>query len=379
MRVVVVGGGVIGCAIAYELAREGAGVVVLEGGHPGDGASGAAAGHLTALDRAAGGSPSASLAAACIEMTTRLVDRARDDTGLDSTLRHCGTLRVAGSEADVDRLQKLSRQAPSGFDCRWLGPDELTAVEPALAPTGFGALLSPHEGVLDSRQYTNALAAAAARSGAEIRARTRVTGFYAHGGEVSGVRTNNGNVAADHVVLAAGAWTPALAADAGVRVPVAPIRGQMVAVASAAPVVHHTVYAPNGSLTPRPEGTTWIGATVEDAGFRPDVTAEGLERLLANAIAIAPVLARAQFARAWAGLRPMTPDGEPVIGPAPGLPNLTIATGHHRAGIMLAAPTARVVADIVLRRPPAITIEGLGVERFAVSPAPPGGSYARPA
>lgn len=377
MRVVIVGGGVIGCAIAYELAREGVGVIVLEADQVGRGASGAAAGHLTALDRAAGGSASAPFAAACIDMTAELVGHLRDETGIDASLRECGTLRIPADEADAARLRAMADRAPAGFDCRWLDAAEVVGAEPGLAATELGALLSPHEGVLDPYQYTTALARAAALHGADVREGVRATGFYAHGGELTGVRTNEGNVAADQVVFAAGAWSQALAADLGIRLPVTPIRGQMVALRSATAMLRHTVYGPNGSLTPRPDGATWLGATVEDVGFRPTVTAEGIARLTANAISLAPGLAHARFVTAWAGLRPMTPDDEPIIGRAPGFPSVIVATGHYRAGIMLAAPTARVVADLVVGRPPSIAIEGLGVDRFAAVPTIPGGSNAR--
>lgn len=379
MRVVVVGGGVIGCAIAYELAREGVGVVVLDANQVGRGASGAAAGHLTALERAAGGSASAPLAAACIDMTASLVGRLRDETGIDASLRECGTLRIPGDEADATRLRAMAEAAPDWFDCHWLDGRELAGAEPRLVPFEFGALLSPREGVLDSYQYTAALARGAALKGADVREGVRVTGFYAHGGEVTGVRTNDGNVAADQLVVAAGTWSGELAGELGIRIPVTPVRGQIVAVRTVAPAVRHTIYGPRGSLTPRPDGATWLGATVEDAGFRPTVTTEGVARLTANAISLAPELSHAQFVTAWAGLRPMTPDDQPVICRSPGFPNVTVATGHYRAGIMLAAPTARVVADMVLGRSPSIPIEGLGVDRFAAVPAIPGGSNARSA
>jgi glycine oxidase len=176
-------------------------------------------------------------------------------------------------------------------------------------------------------------------------------------GYARGVLVDDEMLDGDAVVMAAGAWTAALCASFGARLPVEPRRGQMVALAHTPPVVSHVVRSENVYLVPRPSGELLIGATVERVGFERAVTPEGLGGLIAQAVALVPEIGRRPITRSWCGFRPAAPDGLPVLGPSPDVVGLFVATGHYRNGILLAPITAAVMADCIVdgRIPDSIT------------------------
>jgi glycine oxidase len=166
---------------------------------------------------------------------------------------------------------------------------------------------------------------------------------------VRGVRLRGSDVAADHVVLCSGAWTRFFEEAAGARLPVEPVRGQMLALESPQPPLAHIVWGEDAYLVPRRDGSLLVGATVERAGFDARTTAGGIAALALGAAALLPELAGATFLRAWAGLRPATPDGLPLIGAVPAAPGLVVASGHYRRGILMAPITAFWVAELLAR------------------------------
>ncbi|MBX6365619.1 MAG: FAD-dependent oxidoreductase, partial [Gemmatimonadetes bacterium] len=203
-----------------------------------------------------------------------------------------------------------------------------------------------------------------ARAGVRFELGAQVAAVESEGARVTGVQLAGGRrLPAGRVVLAAGSWSGEIRGLPR-PVPVRPVRGQVVALESVPPLLGRTVATPDIYLVPRRDGRVLLGATVEEAGFRATPTAGGIHRLLAAAIAAAPALADAPVAEIWAGLRPGTPDGLPILGPDPELSGLAYATGHFRNGILLAPITAALLADLLAGEPPAALLEAFGVDRF---------------
>jgi glycine oxidase len=208
-----------------------------------------------------------------------------------------------------------------------------------------------------------ALAAAAAARGGEVRRIANVTGFVGTGDRVTGVRTDTGVLTnLDAIVLAAGPWTKALATRLGANVPTAPMRGQMVAYQSAG--LHHCVWGEDGYLVPKQNGVLFAGATVEDVGFRPRTTRKGVMQLRKMAGGLVPALRRTETASEWAGLRPGSPDGLPILGALPTRQNVYVATGHFRSGILLAPITGKLMSERIVQGS-SVSLEPFSPARFA--------------
>jgi glycine oxidase len=344
---IVVGGGVIGCAVAWALAREGLGVLLLERDRLGEQASRAAAGMLAPLAELEPESPLRGAGLESLERFPGVVEELRELSGIDPELRRVGNLRAAfPDEAPAARARALATRA---HECVWLEREEARKREPRLAEGISGAIWSPREAHVNSRLLTLAFAGAAVRRGAELRTGVDALELVRAGERIAGVRTPAGELSAAAVVLCAGAWTRPFQASAGIRLPVEPIRGQMLRLESPRPPLGAIVWGHGIYLVPRDDGTLLAGATVEEAGFEVRNTAAGLSQLLRDACALLPVLGGATFLEAWAGLRPATPDRRPLIGPVPGAEGLWLAAGHFRNGVLLAPFTAERLAAGIAR------------------------------
>jgi glycine oxidase len=375
--VIVVGGGVIGCAMAYYLAREGVGVEVIERGEIGSEASGAAAGMLAPLAEVEDAGPFQELCIESLRMFPSLAETLRDETGIDIEYLPTGILRVARDEAEERRLRDLAAcpgclpAVRHGLPLHWLDPQELRVFEPALSPEMRGALYSPQERQVNADRLTQAFVRAAAARGATLRRNLAVRRLLTRNGRVEGVRTADGDTAAGHVVLAAGPWTRSLAASLGIDLPLFPVRGQMLALPSkSAP--RQVVWGSDGYLVPKANGLVFAGATVEKVGFRRRTTAAGLRGLAKMASSLAPRLGAFAPVDSWAGLRPCSADGLPLLGPLPGWEGVSVATGHYRNGILLSPVTGRFMARAIKGDAGALT--AFEPERFlrAAGPAPGG-------
>lgn len=343
MKVIVVGGGIIGCSIAMHLQKARASVVLLERGEIGGEASSAAAGMLIAPIEDAGNRQFDDLRRASLALYPTLIREAQRLSGVDVEYKRQGTLRTARSEKSARKLKSLARRR-EGME--WIEGDELRKLEPALAPELIGAAYCNDDADLNPGLMTKALGSAAAQMGSDLRTRTMLTGFLGRGSRVDGVSTSKGDVLADVVVLAAGPWTEPLTQRLGKRVGTPPMRGQMLAYRSG--VLRHAVWGEDGYLVPKPKGITFAGATIEDVGFRNTTTAHGLAGIKRMAGALVPALRKARVTRSWAGLRPGSADGLPVIGRLPGKDNVYLATGHFRNGVLLAPITGALVSQMVL-------------------------------
>ena len=358
--VLVVGGGVIGSAVAWYAAREGLSVTLLERGEVAGEASGAAAGMLLPFGEADEEGPFLHWAVESLGQFPELCAELRERSGIDPEFEASGALHVATSDvAARDLRERVRRFAAHGLE--WLDAATARAEQPRLGAALCGAVHSPGEGHVRSPLLTRAYAGAAAELGARIELGAAVKRLLRTGARVTGVETDAGPRQAGGVVLCAGAWVPDLAPC---RLPVEPVRGQIASLENLHPPLRPILVADDVYLVPKRDGSLVVGATEERAGFDKRVTAGGMARLLAAATGLVPDLADARLRDGWAGLRPATPDRLPVIGAAPGLEGLVFAAGHFRNGVLLSPITGRLVADLLLGKAPPGSAQAFRPDRF---------------
>jgi glycine oxidase len=367
-KILVVGGGVIGCATAYELAKAGCAVTLLERATPGAEASGAAAGMLARLGESAATS-FRDLAAASWRLFPDVARELKDRTGIDVEHVTRGTIYPLYSAHDVREAEARASLA--------MGPElgveawdraELQTQEPALSAKVSGAMFVRGDHWVNNQRLVVAYAQAAAGAGVNLVTGCAVSRVVVENGRVRGVVAEGEPFDADAVLLAAGAWTGALAASFGQRLPVEPRRGQMVALTHVPPVIKHCIHGDAVYLVPRPSGELLIGATVERVGFQRAVTAEGVAGLLGAAIELVPALATLPISRTWYGFRPWAPDSLPILGPWPGIEGLWVATAHFRNGILLAPITARLISEWIVTGRSSIAVKDFLPDRFVAGP-----------
>jgi glycine oxidase len=342
--VVVVGGGVIGCAIARRLASDGVRTLLLERDRPGSHASWAAAGMLSPLAEADEPGPFLSLLLESRALYPDFCASLLEETGIDAGYRDEGTLLVAMRPEQEATLETRYRwQSERGLPVERMGPRELRDAEPALSPAVRSGLRFPEDHQVDNRLLGSALWAAALAAGADVRVGAAVDRVLVEGGRAVGVRTGGERIDAGAVVVAAGSWAGSLAGLPR-PLPVRPVRGQLLAVRTDAALFRQVIHAPDVYMVPRAGGRLIVGATMEEAGFETAVTAGGMLSLLAPALELCPALRDAPIVESWSGLRPGTPDGLPILGADPEVSGLHYATGHYRNGILLTPVTAEIVA-----------------------------------
>ena len=359
--VIVVGGGPVGAACARELALAGRGVLLLDPeGENGQGWK-AAAGMLAPQMEAEPEDPLLELGLAAREYYGPLAAALRETTGSDIGLWREGIAWVAADEAEAGELRsKVAWQRQQGHLADWLDAGEVKSRWPWVGPT-CGALWAPHEGALEPERLVTALRQDATRLGVAMR-QDAATAIESRGDRVTGVVGRSGRYPAGDVVLAAGAWSGTIG---GVPRPiaVAPVRGQMAAFPWPPGARRAIVYGRGGYLVARGDEAI-AGTTMEYAGFHHEVTSAGLARIFAAATALCPTLSGTEVRRTWAGLRPMTPDGLPIIGAEPRLHGLWYATGHGRNGILLAGLTGLLIKQLVGGEPAAEDLAPFSPERF---------------
>jgi len=368
-NVVIIGAGVIGLGIAWRLAARGVPVKVFDRGTTGSGASHAAAGMLAACAEAEPGEEAlVDLGRASQARWPAFAAELREASGIDVELRQEGTLVVALTADDQARLNhQLVFQQKLGLPLQWISPAETRRREPHLAGKLAGAVFAPEDHQVDNRKLAAALRVAAEAAGAEINEHRPVSAISSHGGRVDGiVLADRSEIAADVVVLAAGAWSRTIAGlPPELRPPVRPIKGQMLALQmdAAAPLVSHVVWAPGAYLVPRRDGRLLVGATVEEKGYDATLTAGGVLTLLEAAWRAVPAVEELPIEEMWVGHRPGSRDDAPILGAGP-LQGLVYATGHHRNGILLTPITADTIARLVLEDAIDPAIRPFGIDRF---------------
>jgi glycine oxidase ThiO len=357
--VAVVGGGVIGLALARELSLRGEDVLVIERGRTGEEASSAAAGLLSAQSDAVVPSSFFDLTRRSRDLYPEWSVALAEETGVGVGWHRVGVLRCGPPES----LEAYRWQFDAGLPLEKVESAEIDRRSAGRAAKDLQGLFFPVDAVVDSRLLVRALRRSLDQRGVEVAEGVSVTRFRVEGNACRGVETIAGPIAAGRVVDSAGAWANL---DPGLPfpVPVEPVSGQIVELTDegAFPTVlaSEDVY-----LVPRGRRIL-VGATVERTGFRKEVTAGGVAGLLSAAIALAPSLAEARVTDAWAGLRPGTPDGRPILGESP-IQRLFLAAGHFRSGVLLAPLTALLLADAITGTPSRDLAE-FSPERFVGAP-----------
>jgi glycine oxidase len=361
--VIIVGGGIIGCATAYYLAKEGAGVTVLERGEVSCESSGAAAGMLAALSDEGERPPIfQQLCSDSLQMFESLMP-VLHQTGIDIRHRTIDILHLAVSGAEAVALKEFQQKRGQGSD--WLEAAELRRLESALSPQAAGAMVTPDAQYVDPLSLTQALAEAARIQGATILEHSPAIRLLRQGNRIRAVQTPTQTHATDILLLAGGPWTMALAGRLGAHVATRPVRGQMLSLESPPGGLHHMLWGASAYLIPREDNQTYVGATVEEAGYRKRTTRAGLGSLRSGAASLVPYFRGARQRSAWAGLRPGSPDDLPIMGPLPGWQNVWVSTGHYRNGILLAPVAGRLMQHAMLTSDPDVIPAELSPARFA--------------
>jgi len=349
VNVIVIGAGIIGAAVAEELALRGARVRVLEMRAAGGGASWASAGLLAPYTEAEPSSPLLAMGVRSLSMYDDFIARVRERSGAPVEYARTGTLEVAITSESAVRLRSaVDALAATGAGARWLNQDEVRRLEPAVTRSIEGAAFVEAHGFVGVQSLVSALVQSARLAGASFETPAQAVAIEL---EETGVTVIAGDrrLSADRVVLAAGSWSPRVRVGDVPPLPVRPVRGQLLRLGwTASERPGRVVWTDDCYIVPWSDGTVLVGATSEEVGFDESTTAAGVQGLIAAAIRALPGASSAELLDARAGLRPASADGLPYIGQRRRTPHVTYATGHFRNGILLTPLTAAVVASAVL-------------------------------
>ena len=362
--VIVVGGGVMGCSVAYRLAKDGARVTVLERSIPGAEASSAAAGILGPTVESFDDALALQLGRRSRELHAALAEELDELFGIDVGFRRCGVIKIA---LDQNELDELERQAESlrvqGVRCERWSAQELAEEEPSCNPDALGALSMSEDAQVEPTKLFSAVAVGAEHEGVTFRTGTTVRGLHVEGGRVRGVDLGGERLDGDAVVVAAGSWTTLIPGLPFESDAIFPVRGQMITTQTRPPLFRRVVFGAGGYVVTRPDGRVLCGSTMERVGFQRGITFGGMADVIAKAIRIAPSLQSSPIESHWSSFRPGTPDGLPLVGEA-GIERLFLASGHYRNGILLAPLTAELVAEAMAGAPRSREAEALSPRRF---------------
>lgn len=348
--ILIVGAGIIGCALARRLAGAGLSVQVLERSQPGREASWAAAGMLAPFAETAHSVPRvlSDLFEASLARYPDFVEALQDETGIQIGFRKGGSLLVATDYQEARVLAGLlERQLAAGKVVEEIAGDEIKKRQPGLTSQVQSALYFPPDCFIDPRTLFQALLESATRRGVRFVNGQQVLALEMDGTNVTGVRTASKVFHAGCVVNAAGAWAATF--DPALAGLVRPIRGQIVQLRAKPQILRQLLHTTGCYIVPWPDGRTLIGSTLENVGFEKKVTAGAVQALLAAAARVVPSFAEAEVEQSWAGLRPDTSDNLPILGHSP-LHNYIYANGHFRNGILLTPITTELIGDLILNQ-----------------------------
>ena len=345
-RIAVVGAGIVGCSVAFELARRAADVVLLDRSELSGGATQASAGILAPYTEAHAGGRLFDLTVRGLAAYDAFVADVRTVSPEVFEYRRSGTIEVAENEERLHALtRRLAEPWAGAAGLEWLDRLALQREAPSITAGALGGLRCPQHAHVAVRAFVRAIEDAARRLGVRVDRHARVERIALDGRSAS-VWWGGEAHAFDRVVLAAGAWAPALDPVGQLTGRIAPVRGQLVKLRADRGAFRPVLWSGSCYLVPWEDGTVLVGATSEDAGFEVAATAEGVRDLLQAATALVPALSRARFESVLVGLRPGTEDGVPIIGPSRD-PRVIYAAGHFRNGVLLAPLTARLLADSI--------------------------------
>ena len=342
--VAIAGGGLIGGAIALDLARAGLRVGLFDKQKPGLEASWASAGILSPAPENPAMIGLVPLGKASMKIYPEFVEAVEGVSGQQTGYRPKGTVEVLTSRHAREELSTIiALHHGLGLKAEPLSAADARELEPNLREDLEAAVLRPEEASVDNRLLTLAILKAAQRSGVEIFADMRVDAVWQDGGDCKGVVAAGERVAAGHTVIAAGCFSSQIE-GAAKYAPVKPAKGQMISLTCPETRIERVLWGDHIYLVPRDTGRVLAGATVEYLGFDKTLTAGGQRKLLSAAIDLVPAFENAQIEETWAGLRPDSPDHLPILGPTD-LSGLVMATGHFRSGVLLTPITAKLITE----------------------------------
>lgn len=364
--VAIIGGGVIGCAIAYNLRKSGVDVAVLDQGDIGAEASSAAAGLLAPLGSLSGPGAFADLMLASFDLFLALVPQLEDASGIKLEYEQTGALRIVRDSKHIPNLRKrMKAWQPLGLRMNWLSGDEARQREALLPSDVSAAIYAPEESQIKASHVAQAYWQAA-NQGATFYSHREIIGLQEQNGRVTGIYTAQGEkIVCNSLIIAAGAWSARCGEWLNIEIPVSPQRGQILSLRQPSSPLRHLVFGETVYLAPKSDGTIIVGATKEEVGFDKHLTAGGIAWLLNTAIRLVPSLEGCAIESMWAGLRPKTPDNYPILGKARDWENVILATGHGSVGIMLSAITGKMIAELVVTGQTPEIIRAFSLERFA--------------
>jgi glycine oxidase len=359
--VIIIGGGIIGCSIAYELIKQGIRTTVVDKGALLSEATTAAAGMLGAQAETHSPGPFYELCKLSQRMYADWTEELEAASGISSQYRSNGIIRAALTEEDEAELQSRLNWMDGA---EWLSPAEVRQLEPGVTSQIRGGLHFAQDHQIHPVHLAGALRAALIRYGCVLKewlpAMELLTGSD---GAIIGVRTAEGPLYADQVVLAAGAWSASLVEPLGIQLPMFPVKGQCISVRPRTAANTHTVFVKGCYAVPKLDGTVLIGATQVEAGFDKRAAIEVIGELFQSAVQLLPALAGAELVSTWAGLRPGTPDGLPYLGRLSAASGLAFAAGHYRNGILLGPVTGKAIAGLLMKQPAIIDLAPFTPER----------------
>jgi glycine/D-amino acid oxidase-like deaminating enzyme len=391
--VLVIGGGIVGSATAYHLARRGASVTLLEANELAYGATGRNLGYIWVHTRRAG--PELEL----VMHLRRELDGLPEELDAEFGLRMDGGLLYVHTEEQLATLREfVERRQADGVDIRLIDGHEARSLAPILPDTVIGASFCPLDAQMESSRYVRAFAAAAERAGATVKEGAKVRSFQHHAGRVSGVVTDDGEITPGSVVVAAGAWTPLLLEGLGVEMPIFPMRLQIVQTEPMERRLGPVLYGPGAvkqylifrelpsfnqdawandaearhgkalleAVCQRNDGSYLLGCAMDYPGFVWEPDLAGVALVAESLPAIMPALRGASFARAWAGVLPYTADNLPIVDAVPGFDNVYVAAGHV-FGNGAGPTTGRLVADLICGGDPIMDMSPFRADRASLA------------
>jgi glycine oxidase len=371
--VIVIGGGVAGASAAFFLSLTGATVTLIERDGVANHASGMSAGGLNPLEGEHIPGALSEIAMHSYRLHLQLWEELAERSDVTFAPRIVPWISIALSEGDLPHLESAFQafDGADGFSAEHLDTAAVLEMEPRISPDVIGGVYLYGNAAVDSRALTLALMTAAEAMGTTF-IRAEVNGLSVDGARPISVAVGSDILTAGSVVVAAGPWSARLLQTAGVRLPVRPLKGEILRLDPPGPLFRHDIAYPGGEAHPKPDGLVWVGATVEDAGFDTRTSKWARERLMADAVRAIPALAKSRVAEQTACLRPVTPDGLPVVGPVPGSGSgsgsggLYIASGAGKKGILLGPAMGRAISDLVVSGRTDLPVGQFAPDRFAL-------------
>ena len=366
----ILGGGVIGLSLAYDLAMHGIRAVVIDRADMGREASWAGAGILPPAELSTALDPLDRLRALSHDLHPRWAQALREETGIDTGYRRCGGIylaRQAGEAAALAGLAVALRQQK--IEIQKLDLPALGELEPALLPLAESGKLRaaywlPGEAQLRNPDHLRALVAACTQRGVELRPYVAAHDFVpGRDGRIAAIETSAGRLHAAMFCITSGAWTEALLRRLDVATGILPVRGQMVMFRTERPILRRILNEGPRYVVPRDDGRILVGSTEEEVGFDKSTTSEALDGLRSLAIELVPAIGEAAVERTWSGLRPGTFDGLPYLGVVPGTENVFVAAGHYRSGLYMSTGTATVMSRLLRGADPGIDLYSFRISR----------------